>query len=353
MRSENKGKIAMFWKRMDSVVKCSLCYRMCTIKEGKRGFCGVRINRNGTLYSLVYGKITAANIDPIEKKPLFHFHPGSSTFSISTVGCNFRCQFCCNWVLSQETEIIGREVSPETIVEWALKYGANGISYTYNEPTVFYEFAYDTAKIAHSKNLYNTFVTNGYLTPEAIREIAPYLDAATVDFKGSGDAEFYRKFMSVPDPSPIYESLLELKRNKIFTEVTNLVVPQVGDDPDNLRKLARWIVENLGPETPFHLIRFYPEYKMLDFNPTPISTLEKLASIAKSEGLQYVYIGNVPGHELENTYCPSCGELLIARYGFTIHKWNVKDDNRCPKCGEKINIIGGYSGARTSWLSII
>lgn len=347
-------KEAMFWEPLgDGRVRCNLCHRRCIIPEGSTGVCNVRVNINGKLYSKVYGKLTAANIDPIEKKPLFHVYPGGEVMSISTVGCNFKCLFCCNWVLSQETRIYGRTTTPEEVVRWTLEHGAQGISYTYNEPTVFYEFAYDTAKLAKKYNLINTFVTNGYMTPEAVDEISKYLDAATVDFKGNGNRDFYRKFMGVDDPEPIFETLKAMKEKGIFIEITDLVVPIYGDKIEDLRKLVRWIVENLGPETPFHVIRFHPDYKMLDVPSTPVKTLEEHAKVAMEEGLKYVYIGNVPGHSLENTKCPECGNEVIKRFGFEIIEFNITDDNRCTKCGTKINILGKpIRHRRRSWLSI-
>ncbi|MCD6323950.1 MAG: AmmeMemoRadiSam system radical SAM enzyme [Desulfurococcales archaeon] len=329
-------------------VRCDLCYKRCPIADGGFGACGVRYNKGGKLYTLVYGLLTAAAVDPIEKKPLMHFMPGSKVFSISTAGCNFMCRFCQNWTISQSRrdEVFGEFFTPEQVVEAALRAGADGISYTYNEPTVFYEFMLDTAKLAKKAGLFNTMVTNGYITPEAWRELAPYMDAVTLDFKGSGNLEFYRKFMGVPSPDPIYTTLEEMKKSGTFIEITNLIVPKYGDDPEDLRRLASWIVNNLGPETPFHLLRFYPHFMMRDVPPTPVKTLEELAKIAKEEGLHYVYIGNVPGHPLEHTYCPKCGELVVRRYGFQIVEWRLKEGNTCPKCGHKLNIVGKYGGWR-------
>jgi len=291
------------------------------------------------------------NLDPIEKKPLMHFEPGSYVLSISTVGCNFFCMFCQNWEISQsrlEKGLYGQYVEPEEVIELALSRGASGISYTYNEPTVFYEYMYEVAKLAKREGLFNTMVTNGYLSPEAVHELAPLMDAATVDFKGSANAHFYRKYMGVPDPNPIFDTLNEMKARGFFLEVTNLIVPKYGDKEEDLRKLARWIVDNLGPETPFHLLRFYPHYRMASLPPTPVEILERLAKIAKDEGLNYVYIGNVWGHPMENTYCPKCGKLVIKRLGFDIIDWKLKEDNRCPYCGYKLNIKGKYRGLKGS-----
>ncbi|RLG78351.1 MAG: AmmeMemoRadiSam system radical SAM enzyme [Thermoprotei archaeon] len=336
---------AKHWIRVgDDKVRCLLCYKRCPIADGGFGACGVRYNSGGTLYTLVYGLLTAANLDPIEKKPLMHFQPGSYVFSISTAGCNFMCAFCQNWMISQSRrhEIFGEYVPPEKLIEMAKANKADGISYTYNEPTIFYEYMLDVAKLAKKEGLFNTIVTNGYMTIEALDELAPYLDAATVDFKAGGNKEFYRKFMGVYDPDPTFDTLLEMKRKGIFIEITNLVVPKYGDNEEDISKLARWIVENLGPEVPFHLLRFYPHFKLTDVPPTPIETLEKLAKVAKNEGLHYVYIGNVPGHPLEHTYCPGCGNLVIKRFGFDIVEWNLDDDNRCPNCGFKLNIVGKF-----------
>jgi len=305
----------------------------------------VRRNIDGRLYTYVYGLLTAANLDPIEKKPLSHFNPGSAVFSISTPGCNFFCQFCQNWEISQsrlEKGLYGMQYTPERVVSEALRLKADGISYTYNEPTIFYEFMLDTAKLAKRSGLFNTMVTNGYMTQEALQELSQYMDAATVDFKGGGNPDFYRKFMGVPDPTPIYDTLLAMKEKGMHVEVTNLVVPLVGDDEDDLKKLARWIADNLGVETPFHLLRFYPHYKMIDYPPTDVQKLDQLASIAREEGLKHVYVGNVWGHPLEHSYCPRCGYKVIERRGFFITKWNLTDDNRCPRCGYKLNIRGSY-----------
>ncbi len=343
---------AMLWEPVPDKpgwVKCNLCERRCIIAPGRYGACGVRKNIDGKLYTLVYGLLTAMNIDPIEKKPLYHFYPGSRVLSISTVGCNFFCKFCQNWVISQsrlEKGLYGVFRTPEEVVEAAKRYEADGISYTYNEPTIFFEFMYDTARLAKKEGLFNTMVTNGYATPEAVDMLGPYMDAATVDFKGGGSKEFYKKYVGVLDPEKIFNTILAMKDKGWFIEITNLVVPRVGDREEDVRRLARWIVENLGPETPFHLLRFHPDYKMMDFPPTPVETLERLAKIAMEEGLKHVYIGNVVGHPLEHTYCPKCGYRVIERIGFTIVSWRLGEGNTCPKCGYRLNIRGEYRGSR-------
>jgi len=347
---------AMLYEQLsENRVRCYLCARRCLIREGAVGFCLVRKNISGRLYSLNYAKACAANVDPIEKKPLSHFHPRSLVMSIATIGCNFRCQFCDNWVISQEKEITGRDLPPEDVVRLAKDYDCQGISYTYTEPTIFFEYAYDTAILAHEKGLFNTFVTNGYMTVEAVETISPYLDAATVDFKGGGDPEFYRKFSSVPSVEPIYESLKEMKKHNIHVEITNLVVPEIGDSMERIRELAIWIRENLGKDTPFHLLRFHPNYKLDNIRSTEPKTLEEGYRVSHEAGLNYVYLGNVPGHRYENTYCPSCQELLIKRFSFDIIKWSITEDTRCPKCGQTIPIVGKFhrSGGLSLPYSII
>ncbi len=334
---------AMLYEQLqNNRIKCNLCARRCPIPEGAFGFCNVRKNESGRLFSLNYAKACAAHVDPIGKKPLSHFHPGALVMSIATIGCNFRCQFCDNWTISQEKDITGRDFPPESVVEATKSYGCQGISYTYTEPTIFFEYAYDTASIAYKQGIFNTFVTNGYMTLEAIEMIAPFLDAATVDFKGGGDPEFYRKFSSVPSVEPIYESLKAMKKHDIHVEVTNLVVPKIGDSMDRIRELAKWITENLGKDTPFHLLRFSPNYKLDDISSTEIKTLEEAHKVACEQSLNYVYLGNVLGHRYENTYCPGCREMLIKRYGFDVTRWNLTNDMRCPNCGTQIAIKGKF-----------
>jgi len=297
----------------------------------------MRARADGTLYSLNYDKVSIANPDAIEKKPLYQFAPGSYTFSIATPGCNWKCKYCQNWDLSQG-EIEGKNISPEEIVRRAKDAGCQGVSYTYSEPTIFYELTYDTAKVAHREGLYNTYVTNGYMNLEPIREISRYMDAVTVDFKGSGDKEFLRKFSSVPSPEPIYIGLKEWKKQKVHIEITDLIVPKIGDLKEKIRNLVKWISENLGDETPIHFIKFFPYYLVLDLPPTSLETLEEAYDIAREEGMKYVYIGNVLG-EKNNTYCPRCGELLINRLGMKTLEYKIKE-GRCPYCKEKINIRG-------------
>ena len=333
-------KEAMFYEKVKDAVKCGLCARGCLIPEDQVGFCRVRKNIKGKLYSLVYGKLCSVAIDPIEKKPLYMFAPGSRTLSIATIGCNFRCQFCCNWQISQDSDIFGVDYTPEQLIEIAKKKGVQGFSYTYTEPTIFYEFSYDTAKIASKEGFYNMFVTNGYTTPEAIKEISKYLDAATVDLKGSLNPDFYKKFSQVNNVEPIYDALLSYKKNKVYLEITDLIVPEIGDKMDDVKKVCRWIIENLGDQVPFHILQFFPTYKINDLPRTPVKTLEKAYDIAKKEGLKYVFLGNVHRHELENTYCPNCKSLLIERTIMGVEKFELKKDLKCSKCGETITVSG-------------
>ncbi len=330
-------------------VKCCLCARRCLISDGASGFCLVRKNDSGTLYSLNYGKAVSACVDPISKKPLSHFNPGAQVMSIAAAGCNFRCQFCDNWMISQGKEVAGHHFPPEEVVRKAKEQNCQGLSYTYTEPTIYMEYAYDTAQIAHKAGFFNTFVTNGYMTPEAVKAVAPVLDAATVDFKAGGDPDFYKSVSAVPSVLPIYETLKELKLHGVHVEITNLVIPKVGDDMEKIKAMATWIKDYLGNETPFHLLRFHPDYKMTTVAATPVETLERAYMISKEAGLNYVYLGNVPGHPAENTYCPSCNETVIKRYSFEITNWNLTKEMKCPVCGSKIPIKGKLHPSRSAF----
>jgi pyruvate formate lyase activating enzyme len=298
----------------------------------------VRENRAGTLHTLVYGKAASYAVDPIEKKPLYHFHPGSTAFSVATVGCNFRCSFCDNWSISQETDIIGEDMPPGRLVSMAKSLGCKSISYTYTEPTIFFEYAYDTARLAHKEGILNTFVTNGYMTPEAIQTLDGYLDAATVDFKGSGDPEFYKKFCGAINVEPIFEALLSMKKQGIFLEITNLIVPGNGDSTEAFSKLVKWIVERLGEDVPFHILRFFSSYKYEDPDQIRPNRLVELWKLAKSLGMKYVYLGNVMDGRYSNTYCPKCGKVAIDRVGFSVSSVNL-NGNRCAFCGESLNLV--------------
>lgn len=321
-------------------VRCTACARYCTIPPGSHGFCYVRANEGGHLKLLTYGRAAAIQVDPVEKKPLSHFHPGSRVFGIGTEGCNWRCQYCQNFEVSQNHDGRGRPLSPEQAVAWALREHCQGMTFTYNEPTIFIEYAADIIDAGHRSGLFANFVTNGYMTPESVDFLKGRLDAVSVDFKGSGEPGFMRKYILAKGPDPIFESLEGLARNHTHVEVTNLIVPKVGDDEGALRKLAAWVRDHLGAEVPLHLLRFHPDYKMMDLPETPIPTLERLHAIAKEEGLDYVYLGNVWGHPLEHTYCPKCGTKVVDRYGFFIRQWNLDRSHRCPTCRHTIPMVG-------------
>jgi len=324
---------AMLYSRSDDkTVSCDLCAHRCSIPEGKTGLCMVRLNQDGVLYSQVYGKLIASNTDPIEKKPLFHIKPGSTAYSVATVGCNFRCRWCQNWEISQmpleNGTIAGREQSPEETVRKAIEAGCASIAYTYTEPTIYFEYAYDTAKIAHEKGLLNVFVTNGYMTREALEMIAPYLDAANVDLKAFRD-EAYRNGTGARR-APVLDSMKSMKELDIWVEVTTLIVPGFNDDMDEIHDAARFIVEELGPETPWHLSRYHPSYRYLEKEATPIYTMENALKIGKEAGLRYVYLGNI-GVE-SDTYCHICSSELIRRQGFWVSQNSITSVGTCPNC---------------------
>lgn len=335
---------AMFYEKLaENEVKCSLCAHRCRIKPGKRGICGVRENCEGSLFSLVYGGVASEAIANIEQKPLYHYYPGSTAYSVGTVGCNFRCRHCQNWRLSRAApEDISPEtfLSPSQLVRQARMAGCQSVSWTYNEPTMWYEYTYDGAKLAKEAGLGTSYVTNGYITPEALEKIAPYLDAFSVDIKGFSET-FYREICGAK-LAPVLETSRLAKELGIHVEVVNLVIPTRNDSPDELRELSRWVYKNLGKDTPLHFNRFHPHYKVKSLPPTLVTTLDMARSIAIEEGMRFVYIGNVPGHPHENTYCPECGSLLIARGFFEVHEYNISPDKTCPKCGETIPITGKY-----------
>jgi pyruvate formate lyase activating enzyme len=332
-------KEALFYEKTGgNKVRCGLCRFRCLIDDGRRGICAVRENRGGTLYTLVYGKAVAEHVDPIEKKPLYHVMPGSRTFSVATVGCNFRCLHCQNYSISQAEQetlrITGIDLSPEEIVKKALASGCRSISYTYTEPTIFFEYAYDTAVLARKAGLRNVFVTNGYITPEALACIRPFLDAANIDLKGFSD-RFYREVVHAM-LHEVLDSIVEYKRQGIWIELTTLIIPGWNDADEDLRGIASFIAEKVGVETPWHVSQFYPTYKMTDRSRTPVETLRRARQFGLDAGLRYVYEGNVPGEGGENTHCPECGELLIKRRGFSVEKSRI-EAGKCPECAAVID----------------
>ena len=321
-------------------VKCLACPRYCRLSIGQIGFCGIRKNVGGKLFLTVYGKAVAVHMDPIEKKPFSHYMPGSKVLSIGTTGCNWSCQYCQNSDISQRKTSEGSNAMPEWLIDIALRDKADGIAYTYNEPTIFIEYAHDVGVLAKSKGLFNVFVSNGYATQDSVKMMLEFLDAITVDFKGNAERRFLQKYAYVSDPEPIFQTLLALKKGGVHIEITDLIVPEVGDNIEEARKLCKWILDNMGEDTPIHFLRFHPDFNMLSFPSTPISTLEKHYAIAKETGLKYAYLGNVPGHPLESTYCSSCKKVVIKRYGFDVLEYNLSEDNRCKFCGNPIPITG-------------
>jgi len=331
-------KEAMLYERLDvGKAHCYLCSHHCKILPGKFGICGVRQNVDGKLYTLVYGDIIATQVDPIEKKPLYHFLPGTASYSIATIGCNFKCQFCQNWEISQvskrDNDALGKDTKPEDIVRDTKLAGCKSISYTYTEPTIFFEYAYDVAKLAKKQGLYNNFVTNGYMTAQAIKTIRPYLDSANVDLKGFNE-DYYNKFCKA-HLEPVLESIKAMKRSGIWVEITTLIIPGQNDSEQELKGLAEFIA-SVGVEIPWHVSRFHPDYKYLDSGPTPVETLKMAKAIGEKAGLRYVYMGNVL--DGNDTYCYNCSHLLIKRIGFDVVQNNVTGC-KCPKCSVKIDGI--------------
>jgi len=332
-------KQAILWEPGgDKKVRCQLCNWRCTIANGKLGQCCVRKNIDGTLYSLNYNKVCAANPDPIEKKPLFHFQPGSHSFSIACVGCNFRCEFCQNWHISQaaieEGRIDGQAISPQQIVESAVRYNCKSIAYTYTEPTIFMELCNDCGRLAKERGLANVFVSNGYETAEAIDFAKDWLDGINVDLKAF--SEDYYKRLCHARLQPVLDTISYIaKETNIWLEITTLLVPGENDSEDELKKLVDFIVTKAGPDVPWHISRFHPQYKYLDSVPTPVSSLERAFEIGKSAGLHYIYLGNVPGAKSESTFCYKCGRMLIERLGYRIVTNHIKD-SCCPDCGTEI-----------------
>lgn len=335
-----RTKEALLYEKMaDGKVKCNTCERHCKIDMDELGFCKTRKNINGQLYTLVYGDLTSLSPNPIEKKPLFHFWPGSKTLTVGTWSCNFTCPWCQNEDISKHPENVGkgRYVSPEDFV-WAVeKYNLQGTSISFNEPTLLLEYSLDVFDLAKQEGFYNTYITNGYMSTEALKLLIEHgLDAMNIDIKG--DKEAVRRYCKA-DVEKVWRNAGLAKENNVWIEVTTLVIPGVNDDEECLRGIASRIRDELGEGTPWHLSRYYPAYRF-NMPATPVRTLEKAFDIGKEEGLQYVYAGNVPGHPYENTYCPHCNELLIERYVFDITKYRITSDKRCPNCNEAIPIIG-------------
>ncbi len=335
-QNNNPGlKRAIFWDPAeDKKVQCKLCNFRCLINEDKLGHCRVRKNIDGTLYSLNYDKVCAANPDPIEKKPLFHFQPGSSSFSIACVGCNFRCDFCQNFHISQaliEGELVeGTALSPESIVAYSLKSNCRSIAYTYTEPTVFMELCAETGTLAKEKGLVNVFVSNGYMTKEAIDSVKQWLDGINIDLKSFSDD--YYKDLCKARLQPVLDNIKYIaNQTNIWLEVTTLIVPGQNDSDDELKRIADFLATEAHPDVPWHISRFIPQYKYLDSHPTSVETIARAEQIGKAAGLRYVYPGNIPGSRSESTFCYNCGQLLIERFGYSIQQ-NLIQNSKCPSC---------------------
>lgn len=321
----------------DGSVRCGVCAHRCLVRPGRRGICAVRENRGGRLMSLAYGQVVAVGVDPIEKKPLFHVAPGSRAYSIATAGCPFHCRFCQNWEIAQGPrlglDLASRPFPPGEVVAAARASGAGAIAYTYVEPTVFLEYALDTAELAREAGLLNLFVTDGYATPQAVRLLAPVLDAANVDLKAFDDA-FYRKLCGAR-LAPVLDCIVAMRDAGIWLELTTLVIPGWNDDDAGLAALARWIVGTLGPETPWHVSRFFPAFRMADVPPTPLATLRRATDLGREAGLMHVYVGNAPELGLEDTCCAGCGRVVIERQGYRTRSL-LGGDRTCPWCGRAL-----------------
>ena len=345
MTSAKFLKEALLYQKLPGKkVRCNVCQRRCLIAEGKWGYCQTRVNQKGLLYTTIYGVVSSVNLDPIEKKPVFHFKPGSNCLSLGTYGCNFRCKFCQNWQIAYTNvaslNLDGQKLlSPQEAIKMALKSNAQGIAITYNEPAIWLEYSLDVFKLAKKENLYTVWVTNGYATKETIDLIAPYLDVYRVDLK-SFDDRFYQKLINVPQAKPIFATTKYLHQQypQIHIECVTNIIPSWNDKPQNLTSIAKWIKENLGPKTPWHVTRFYPDAELNNVPPTPPATLFKAREIGLKQGLKFVYIGNMPVEKENDTYCPKCGNLAIRRTGYLTEILGVDKEGHCPDCGEDLNL---------------
>ncbi|MEW6376962.1 MAG: AmmeMemoRadiSam system radical SAM enzyme [Thermodesulfobacteriota bacterium] len=316
-------------------IQCELCPHRCRVAKGKRGICRVRENRDGKYYSLVYGNPCAVHLDPIEKKPFFHVLPGTTSFSLATAGCNFQCKFCQNWEISQAfpEDVYSLEFPPEMVVRKAKEMRAHSVAYTYVEPTIFSEYMFDTGQLVKKAGLLNVCHSNGFINSSPLRDLCKMLDAANIDLKGFSDT-FYHELCS-GELNPVLKTLKTLKQEKVHLEITNLVIPTKNDEISLIKEMCLWVKRELGADTPIYFSRFYPLYKLRTLPPTPVSTLEKARATALSTGLEYVYIGNIPGHEGENTFCPRCKKMVIQRTGFMVGEMHLKD-GKCGYCGKPI-----------------
>jgi pyruvate formate lyase activating enzyme len=331
-------KKALQWKPLDGgKVACTLCGHGCVIPEGAQGLCRVRQNMGGALYALTYGRYSGVSPDPVEKKPLYHFMPGTRTLSFGSVGCNLRCHFCQNYEISNEWSLAQtRELDAGSLPAMVARQNCKSVSWTYNEPTMWYEFTLEASRLLRKEGIPSIYVTNGYMSEGALRELAPSLDAMNVDVKAFTE-DFYRTLTN-GRLAKVLETCVLAKELGIWLELTNLVIPLKNDGDSELESFARWVVGSLGPDVPVHFSRFHPDYKMLDTRHTPVETLARASAIAKGAGLRYVYMGNIKTHDGENTRCSSCGELLIARMGYHVAD-KIKNGTACPRCGTEAAIV--------------
>ena len=327
---------ARFYEKLeDNVVQCRVCPRECVIGDGTRGFCRTRENRNGTLYSLVYGRVASRHVDPIEKKPFYHFLPGSQAYSIATAGCNMWCKFCQNWELSQSKpeDLRSLDMSPRNVAEEAASYKSKSIAYTYNEPTVFTEFMYDCAVEGKKLGVHSVAVSNGYINPEPLEKLCEVLSAYKVDFKAFSKS-FYRE-LTGGERDAVLDTIKRLKKFGIWTELVHLTIPTLNDNDDDFRAMGDWLMGEIGPDVPVHFTRFHPMYRLTNLPVTPVSTLERARNILIDKGMKFVYVGNVPGHEANSTYCPNCGKVIIERTGYFVDTVRL-NNGLCSSCGTPI-----------------
>jgi pyruvate formate lyase activating enzyme len=331
----SKVEALYYKKHSDREIECLLCPRYCKLGDKERGYCGVRENMGGTYYTLVYGKACYINVDPIEKKPFFHFLPRTNAFSIATAGCNVNCKFCQNWEISQvrPEQVEHYDIPPSKVVDLAKKYGCPSIAYTYTEPIIFYEYMYDTSKEARLKGIKNTVVTGGHTNPEPLEELTKVVDAIKIDLKAFTQ-DFYTSYVR-GELQPVLDAIKIVHKSNVWLEIVYLVIPTLNDSPNEIQNLCRWIMNEIGPDVPLHFSRFFPMYLMKNLPHTPLSTLEKAYKIALAEGLHYVYLGNIPNHRAESTYCPKCKNKVIQRIGYQIGKIELKE-GKCKFCSNPI-----------------
>ncbi len=336
LRADTPPFEARYYEKLpDGEVRCLLCPKRCRVAPGGRGACGVRENRGGTYYSLVYGRPCATHLDPIEKKPFFHVLPGTLAYSIATVGCNLTCKFCQNWQISQSRpeDVRIEYTPPERVADGALRSGARSVAYTYGEPVVFNEYVQDIAALGREKGVLSVVVSNGYIEEGPLSDLCAVVDAIKIDLKAFTD-EYYRTICGAT-LRPVLDTIVRIRRSGVWLELVYLMVPTLNDDPGELREMARWLKTNVGADVPIHFSRFYPQYQLRDLPPTPVPSLERAYDICREEGLDFVYIGNVPGHRAENTFCPSCSEALIQRRGYRVTSVEI-ERGKCPFCGRTV-----------------